>query len=382
MSKSYNLRNTALAVGWVAATAELAMDTGTATAATNAQTVTSATQSVYAFTSPSNEPNVADWPAASVGDPYKVVIDVTVMEAAVALDGVAMFSRVTADASANAEVAVDGTWDTTTGTGLKTGTNTTWDPAAGANTDRFGIRIRCTTSNTMMSNAITIGSLNTTTTFAQGPWSTGTTFQQALAVTATLAPSMVRSLSFLRSLAIASTFAPSFGRVITKPLAVASTFTVAAVKRITKPLALTSTFSPSLAAQRIFLKSLDATSAFVGSMGTRLTVVRTLAATTTTSVAMVKRVGKPLAVASAFTPVVQKRVGKIIAVTSTFGVSALKRLSVTLAVASTFGAVLTESYTRLQTLAASGVFSASLTAVKQAGALAWRRLMMLLGVGR
>lgn len=178
MSKTYNLRANTLAVGWASAPAgnEYQMDSGTGASTADSVTMTASPMDLWAWTTAAAEPDSADWPAASAGDPYKAVIDVTTMNAAVALSNAGdafgeSFKRL--NSALTRQEGALGTWDSTTGTGLKTLSNTSWNPAAGAAGDRFGVVINATTSNVMMDNVISITSLNTTTTYAQGPWSTG-----------------------------------------------------------------------------------------------------------------------------------------------------------------------------------------------------------------
>lgn len=173
MSKTYNLRSTDGSANWLSAAFELDMDSGTSASQAAATTLTASLVTVAGWTTDPGEPNVADWPAASVGDPYKMVVDVTAMGANVALSNTdSGFYRLNSLATLVAQ-SISGTWDSTVGTGLKTMEHTSWNPFAGVAEDRFGVLVSATTSNTMMDNGLTLGSLNTGTVYAQGPWSTG-----------------------------------------------------------------------------------------------------------------------------------------------------------------------------------------------------------------
>lgn len=165
--RRFNLRNTVLAVGWVAAADEFEMNVGTGTSATDTKTLTTAGES-WAWTTPATYPNVADWPAASVNEPYRAVINVTAMGSAVSLS-TASGVCVSSDGASNLQ-SWSMPWDSTTGTGLKTASNTSVNPTAGSASDRFGVQVPVATSNTMMDNSITISGLNTSGTYAEGPW--------------------------------------------------------------------------------------------------------------------------------------------------------------------------------------------------------------------
>lgn len=171
MTQTYNLRSTARAVGYITATNELAMDTGTASAATATDTLTSASQNAFVWTSDANQPNSADWPAASAGDPYQLRIDISAMGSALALSESDFCYRIDSAAITLLETldAANSSWDSTTGTGLKTITDST-SASAGDVTDRVSVRVFVTTSDTMMNNVITIQNLNTTTPYFKGPW--------------------------------------------------------------------------------------------------------------------------------------------------------------------------------------------------------------------
>lgn len=122
--------------------------------------------------SPSDEPNSADWPAASAGDPYKVQLDVATAGADltfglyVARGG--HLARVNSALSSDLENAGVGTAFSWSGTGLKTGNDEQWNPTSGSASDRIEAFI-CVDNSAMMAETLGVN-LNTSNTYLQGPW--------------------------------------------------------------------------------------------------------------------------------------------------------------------------------------------------------------------
>lgn len=146
MTTAYNLRSTAGATGvHVADAQERVMDTGTAagtTLATGNVTPGGAELSMV-FTTPSGEPNTADWASGT----YRLDVSVAttganifwgvkaVTQGATTING--HFARVDSGLTSDLETAVQAESDFS-GTGLKQAT-TSWNPVSGSATDRFEV---------------------------------------------------------------------------------------------------------------------------------------------------------------------------------------------------------------------------------------------------
>jgi hypothetical protein len=181
---TYYGSNTALAAGWMTATNEEAALTTTSGGATLTESWTgSSTHTSFGWSSPSSEPNVADWPSGV----FHLQIDVSVMGADMLLqnDSAAAFSNVSSDlATTNSTPGTLANWDSTSGTGVKLNTSATWDAAAGAASDRYGVLVRVSQTNSHKSETITIQNVNTTTCYLDGPW-TGSVSTTITGVSAT-----------------------------------------------------------------------------------------------------------------------------------------------------------------------------------------------------
>lgn len=126
-------------------------------------------KTAFAFTTLAGDPNVADWPAASAGDPWKFSINIVAAGADItyATGGTHQFWR------PNSACTLQEQWGSSespfTGTGVKVGTNTVKDPAAGAAGDRFMIQILANRAASHGSQTLTLRT--DASSFAQGPWS-------------------------------------------------------------------------------------------------------------------------------------------------------------------------------------------------------------------
>ena len=164
-------RNTDLAQGWIVATHEDSL-LGTAGAGeTESVTTGSSVVICWAFATPSNEPNSADWPNGA----YRAQLDVTAASAALIYqvkdDTGALttrkFDRLASDVGSILE-ALGGPAGTGSGTGLKL-FSITVNFAAGADTDRYGFGV--VADGVFAGDAITIRF--SADAFADGPWTTG-----------------------------------------------------------------------------------------------------------------------------------------------------------------------------------------------------------------
>ena len=162
---TYFQRDTDRNVGYITATHEDALELTTATAVSESVTTDADVVAAWAFDTPANEPNSADWPNGV----YRIQLDCTVASAGIVY-GVDTFSRVTADLTSRLEnwtpVNGDGDFNDFSGTGLKLAAATV-DPAAGLANNCFGIVIQA--DGDSHGDAITLR-LNTADAFADGPW--------------------------------------------------------------------------------------------------------------------------------------------------------------------------------------------------------------------
>ena len=162
---TYFQRDTDRAVDYITVTHADALELTTGTSATESRTTNALTIDCWAFTSPSNEPNIADWPNGA----YRIQLDCTAASVGLVY-GVLQFSRVTADLVTALEnwapLNGDGDVNDFSGTGLKLATRT-FDPAAGAAGERFGVVIQA--DGDSVGDAITL-QMNTSDSFADGPW--------------------------------------------------------------------------------------------------------------------------------------------------------------------------------------------------------------------
>lgn len=126
----------------------------------------------HAFTTEAGDPSVTDWPAASGGDPYFFNFNVTTA------GGDVTYGLLTAGGSNGEFVRVNSACarqegvvqdeGVFSGTGIQSASNATWNPAAGANTDRFQVRVAAV--NTHMHNAQSLAIDTDSNSDAGGPW--------------------------------------------------------------------------------------------------------------------------------------------------------------------------------------------------------------------
>ena len=162
---TYYQRNTDRAATWSISTHEDALETTTGAAVSESVTTDADIVQCWAFTTPANEPNSADWPNGA----YRAQLDCTAASAGLiyvirdaASNG--SFRRVpTVGGSVSLGAQVEANFS---GTGLKLGTRTV-DPAAGAADDVYGFGLYA--DGDSHADAITL-QLNTTDSYADGPW--------------------------------------------------------------------------------------------------------------------------------------------------------------------------------------------------------------------
>lgn len=143
---------------------EDALELTTAAAVTESVTTDATIKNCWAFTSPANEPNSADWPNGT----FRSQLDCTAASAGL-IYGNAGFNRLdSATNSLEFQGVPDGSGDSNdfSGTGLKLST-VSWNPLAGAATDRFAFYVQG--QGDSHGDAITL-ELNTADSFADGPW--------------------------------------------------------------------------------------------------------------------------------------------------------------------------------------------------------------------
>jgi hypothetical protein len=176
VTKTAYLDSVALANGVYTADVEnqAIADAASLTPGTDTASIAAASsESAFVFSAEADFPDSADWPGSSSGDPYKAVISVSAIGADLTLNGGAVapqsiFIQFTADLASYDQFS-GGTWDSTTGTGLKTLTQTGWNPGAGLSTYRAGLVVSVKNAATMKAETITLN-LGTTATYMQGPW--------------------------------------------------------------------------------------------------------------------------------------------------------------------------------------------------------------------
>ena len=165
---TYYQRDTDRAAGWTSDTHEDALELTTATAATESSTIDGFNvPGVWAFSTPDNEPNSPDWPDGT----YRYQLDVTAASEGLTHGDVSTgsdFFRGSLDLASSLE-SVDSATGAQSGTGLFI-TTASWNPAAGAANNRYGIRVGA--NGDSHGDAITLR-LNTADSYADGPWSTG-----------------------------------------------------------------------------------------------------------------------------------------------------------------------------------------------------------------
>ncbi len=172
---TYYQRDTARAVGVGTFTYENALETITATAATQSLTTDASHISSWIFSTPANEPNSADWPSGQ----YHSQLDCTAASAGLVY-GIGStpasvhdrgFNRVSSDLTSALDNALitsgNGDADDFSGTGLKLTTSDTSDRPAGSAGDRFSVAVHADGDST--GDAITL-ELNTADSYADGPW--------------------------------------------------------------------------------------------------------------------------------------------------------------------------------------------------------------------
>lgn len=175
---TYYQRSADRAIGNITYTNEDALELTTTTAASESFT-TNATSGnpVWAFTTPANQPNSADWPSGT----FNAQLNCTAASTGVTY-GIVKFYR--ADSTPASIEELGDNLEDFSGTGLKLKTNTSLDFSAGSANDCFGFKINA--SGDSHGDAITL-QLNTTDSYADGPWTTEAPYTD---VTSTVWPTL------------------------------------------------------------------------------------------------------------------------------------------------------------------------------------------------
>lgn len=166
---TYYCRSTARAVGYASAGNEDALELSTASSSTQSFTANSGTNlQGWTWTTPSTEPNVADWPSGV----YHVQFNCSAASAGITYGHISQgdFKLLQSDLATVRENQ-NGT-SNFTGTGLKLLSTGTWNPGAGLASDVYSVL--CIVSGSSHGDAITL-TLNTTDSYADGPWTTAVT---------------------------------------------------------------------------------------------------------------------------------------------------------------------------------------------------------------
>lgn len=237
----------------------------------------------FAFATVPNKPNSNNWPAASAGDPYRCDMNIVAAGADISYGlrplGIftGAFIRMADSTCANAEE-----WSQSqaafTGTGIKSATNTTIDPAAGNASDRYRVAIASTRPASHGNQTLTLRT--DASSFAQGPWAVGTTFFQTLAAVAVGLGVLARVATYPRSLTAVVVGVPVLSRVVTYPRTLAAV--ALGVPTLTKgrfqTLAATAVGLATLTAAQLRLVTMAAVTVGVAAMSDVIIFGKTLAA--------------------------------------------------------------------------------------------------------
>lgn len=175
MSKTYYCTNTALANGFRTAITENSMEQTTGSATTASATIPSGSTGVqtFVFSTTAGEPNDAAWPSSTSG--YAAQIEINSLGADITLSGTCFLWRADSTLSTGLEASPSLSWDSTSGTGIKSATlGVAWTPTAGSTSDRFVLDIRASNGSHMTDEALVLN-VNGTTSYAIGPWTAGGT---------------------------------------------------------------------------------------------------------------------------------------------------------------------------------------------------------------
>ena len=192
---TYYERDSAQAVGYIAAnTAENLLSTTTATAGTQAATTTtnSSDRLEWVFSTDVNQPNSSDWPNGT----FNIQDNCTAISAGVVGDsnGLSTVRRISSDLATSLATTNLAVGFTTTGTKLR---SVVWDSAAGAAADRFAVHFFARGDS--HGDSITL-QFNTTDSYADGPWTSGTAIDGAVAGEGTLAATLVPNIPITAAL--------------------------------------------------------------------------------------------------------------------------------------------------------------------------------------
>jgi hypothetical protein len=190
------------------------------------------------------------------------------------------------------------------------------------------------------------------------PDSSGTTTPQSLNVTATITPTMLRTVNKLVNVTASTT--RTIVRTVAKAITVTGALTPAIVKSVNKPFAVTATLTATLAAFRQYLKTISATATGTATMARQAgklvsvtatgtpTIVRSIAhaiaVTATLAPTMRRQTAKAIAVTSSLTPTMVRQVGKLLAVTSSTTSTIRRTTNKAIAVTSTLTATLIATF--------------------------------------
>ena len=164
---TYYQRDTNRANPEQTASHEDALELTTAASATESITLDSGSVTAWTFTTDTNQPNSADWPSGS----YRFQLNCTAASLGVSYCGTVLNEFRRTDSAISSLETWSNVESAFSGTGLKLATSSK-DPAAGSASDRFYCVFAA--SGDSHGDAITL-QLNTTDSYADGPWSTETT---------------------------------------------------------------------------------------------------------------------------------------------------------------------------------------------------------------
>jgi hypothetical protein len=170
---TYYQRDTARAWGYGAWSNEDAFELTTAASGTQSVTTNATSVEAWSFLTPANEPNVAGWPNGTYHCQLNCTAASTGLTYGLVSGSVDVFGRSTTSTLLESTIQAEAAFS---GTGLKLASKT-YGFAAGAATDIFSCSVNATGDS--HGDAITL-QLNTTDSYADGPWSTVSQYPRSL----------------------------------------------------------------------------------------------------------------------------------------------------------------------------------------------------------
>ncbi len=276
MAITYITRDTARAADAYVYVQELALELATATVGTVTVTCAKGGQTnAYAWATPSNEPNNADWPNGA----YHLQVDVNAIGADLALDTTTRFRRLNAGLTSILNSSGLGFWDTTTGTGLHLYTVSSWDSTPGSASDRFQTYLDVFNGNLHKNQDITLN-LNTSSTYADGPWTAATIVELAAAIAGlgVVAADFVRTRDVGVVIAGLGVVAADAAVAVTYETAIAGLGTVSPAISRTRPFEVSIAGTGDVVADFVRIKNLEAAISGLGTVSADISLTKSLAA--------------------------------------------------------------------------------------------------------